>query len=163
MYKKFSLIVILVLFSLLMSGQDGYKALLKTLYQGTVPLIYPKDLAGTRQAIILDARSRKEYAVSHLTNARFVDYDTFDPAMVANVPKSETIVVYCSVGYRSEKIGERLMKEGYKNVYNLYGGLFQWVNEGRPVVNMEGVQTDSVHTYNKEWSVWLHKGIKVYE
>ena len=36
------------------------------------------------------------------------------------------------------------------------------INEGHTVVNQEAQPTDSVHTYNRSWSKWLQKGIKVY-
>ncbi len=82
--------------------------------------------------------------------------------MVEKLNKDSPIIVYCSVGYRSERVGEKLKSAGFKNVKNLYGGIFQWVNEGHPVVNKKDHWTDSVHTYNKNWSQWLTKGIKVY-
>ena len=49
--------------------------------------------------------------------------------------KSDTIVLYCSIGYRSEKIGEKLVEMGYGHVFNLYGGIFEWVNRDLPVYN----------------------------
>ena len=52
---------------------------------------------------------------------------------------------------------------GYTKVYNLYGGIFDWKNQSQIVVNHLNLPTDSVHTYSKVWSIWLHKGIKVYE
>jgi 3-mercaptopyruvate sulfurtransferase SseA len=70
--------------------------------------------------------------------------------------------VYCSVGYRSEKVSEQLRQAGYQTVYNLYGGIFEWKNQGHPVVNAEGEPTERVHAYNRSWGVWLKKGDKVY-
>ena len=67
------------------------------------------------------------------------------------------------MGYRSERIGEKLQKMGFTNVKNLYGGIFDWKNQDFEVVGMDNLATDSVHTYNKSWSKWLYKGIKVYE
>jgi predicted sulfurtransferase len=66
------------------------------------------------------------------------------------------------VGYRSEKVGEKLQELGFQNVKNLYGGIFQWKNEGFEVENSLSMPTDSVHTYNKRWSKWLLKGVRVY-
>jgi len=57
---------------------------------------------------------------------------------------------------------EELLELGYTNVKNLYGGIFQWKNDGFDVVNNQSMVTDSVHTYNKSWSKWLVKGVKVY-
>ena len=72
-------------------------------------------------------------------------------------------LVYCSIGVRSENIGEKLQQLGYTNVYNLYGGIFEYKNEGGTVYNLQNKPTDSVHTYNKKWSKYLTKGNKVYE
>jgi len=71
--------------------------------------------------------------------------------------------VYCSLGIRSEDIAEKLKKAGYNNVLNLYGGIFEWKNKDFTVYNSEGTQTEKIHTFSKEWSKWLTKGIKVYE
>jgi len=111
--------------------------------------------------VLLDARPQKEYTVSHLEGAECVGYESFNKGKVAHLSPDDTIVVYCSVGYRSEKIGEKLQALGFKNVYNLYGSIFEWVNQGNPVVNQYG-ETEEVHTFNKEWSQWLKKGNKVW-
>lgn len=162
------ILLLFVLQSLMACGQQSYDEKLQTLYENTVPLIQPQDLKGklkNQKLVILDTRSAKEYSVSHLANARFIDYDRFDIAQVKDIPKDVEIVVYCSVGYRSEKIGEKLQDAGFQNVNNLYGGLFQWKNNDLEVVNQNGAVTDSVHTYNEDWGQWLQagKGIKVYE
>jgi hypothetical protein len=71
------------------------------------------------------------------------------------------VVVYCSVGYRSEKIAARLREMGFLEVYNLYGGLFEWVNRGNPVYRNEQA-TRAVHGYSWTWGIWLRRGKKVY-
>ena len=89
----------------------------------------------------------------------------YDDFKLTNVPDDvdimDTIIVYCSVGYRSGKIGEQLQKAGYKNVYNLDGGLFRWANEGRQLKNEQNQITARVHGYNAQWAKWLHKDIPV--
>ena len=77
--------------------------------------------------------------------------------------KNTKIVVYCSLGIRSEDIAEKLKKTGYTNIYNLYGGIFEWKNQDNDVINSKGKSTNKVHTFNKEWSKWLLKGEKIYE
>jgi rhodanese-related sulfurtransferase len=145
-------------------SQDAFDKKLKSLYKNTVPLIHSDVLksTATQDVIILDTRSPKEFNVSHLPNARFLNYDHFRPEDVKGLNKNSKIVVYCSVGYRSERIGEQLINLGFSDVSNLYGGIFDWVNKGNKVVNHSGIATDSVHTYNKDWSRWLQRGVKVY-
>jgi hypothetical protein len=45
----------------------------------------------------------------------------------------------------------------------LYAEFLNKKNEEGKVVNNQNKVTDSVHTYNKRWSEYLTKGIKVYE
>ena len=146
-------------------GQRSFDQQLESMYRRTVPLIRPSALDSLEQerpVVLLDTRTPEEYAVSHLPNARFVDYDTFTPQEVDDIPKEAKVVVYCAVGYRSERVGEQLQEAGYEHVQNLYGGIFEWKNQGHDVVNPRGQPTDSVHTYNRRWSKWLERGVKVW-
>ena len=150
----------------LVFGQTDFDSKLKSLYKNTVPLIRADALVTSfeknEKIVILDTRSYKEFDVSHLPNALFLDYDKFKPVEVEGINRNTKIIVYCSVGYRSERIGEKLIKMGFTDVYNLYGGIFDWVNNKNTVVNQAGMKTDSVHTYNKDWSRWLTRGVKIY-
>ncbi|WP_299707581.1 rhodanese-like domain-containing protein [uncultured Pontibacter sp.] len=145
---------------------QAYALFLKGLYSGSVPLISPEELqkkkTQTTQLVLLDTRSEKEYRVSHLKGARFVDYAQFDVRQLQDIHKHTPIVVYCSVGYRSEQVGENLQAAGYTDVQNLYGGLFEWVNQGKPVYAAHG-KTNKVHGHSRSWGIWLRKGEKVYE
>lgn len=107
------------------------------------------------QFILLDTREWDEYKVSHLKNAKWVGYKSFDPIILKGIPKSAKIVCYCSVGYRSERISKKLLEYGYSNVYNLYGSIFEWINRGYPVYDLSGNEVRRVHVYNKNWSKWL--------
>ena len=147
-------------------SQKDFDKKINSLLSHTVPLIHQDELCTKLEkedVVLLDTRSLKEFEVSHLRGARFVDYDNFSTRMVEDLDKDKPVVLYCSVGYRSEKIGERLQEMGFKNVYNLYGGIFDWKNKDNPVINTRKNRTDSVHTYNKNWSKWLTKGVKVYD
>ena len=50
---------------------------------------------------------------------------------------------------------------GYLNVFNLYGGIFEWFHSNKKVFNSAS-ETQKIHTYNEDWSKWLLKGEKVY-
>ena len=124
----------------------------------SVKTISPNDVKRQSDILILDARERSEYDVSHLPNAVFVGYSNFEKKTLDSISKDRPIVVYCSIGYRSEKIGERLQKLGYTKVFNLYGSIFEWVNQGNSVVDKNNQPTKKVHTYNKNWSRWVEEG-----
>jgi len=89
-------------------------------------------------------------------------HETFDITKVNNIAKDQKIVVYCSLGYRGEKIAEQLNKNGYQNVYNLYGGIFNWVKQGYPVISKEK-KNRNIHPFDKEWVEWLEKEETKYE
>ncbi|WP_405575451.1 rhodanese-like domain-containing protein [Winogradskyella sp. Asnod2-B02-A] len=155
-----------LLLSFFGNSQETLQELLKTHNKESIPYISVKELAMPKtDAILLDARELKEYNVSHIPNSTYVGYDDFDlDTVVKTLPDTtSTIVVYCSVGIRSEDIAEQLKKKGYTNVYNLFGGIFEWKNNNFPVYNSEEKETEQVHAYSKDWSKWLLKGIKIYE
>jgi len=143
-------------------GQSlAYKALLKRTYDQNFDLVYPEQKEFIKNAIILDTREAYEFEVSHLKGAQWIGYETFNLSSVEDIPKDSPIVVYCSIGARSQEIGKILKQNGFSKVYNLYGGIFHWVNENNPVFQADTLPTNKVHTYNKMWGIWLNKGKKV--
>jgi len=167
MLLKYLVLYIFSSISFLARGQkkvnnEAFNTMLQSLLNHSVNEVTPKDFDTSTEVIFLDAREKKEYSVSHLPNAKWVGYDSFKMRNLEGISKKSEIVVYCTVGYRSEKIAEKLVKLGYTNVSNLYGGIFEWIHNGKNV--MSDSITKNVHTYNKEWSHWLNKnaGNKIY-
>jgi rhodanese-related sulfurtransferase len=163
---KNTLIIILITFHCSLFAQKSIDKLLKEYNDNSVPYITVQELAMPKtDAIILDSRELNEYKTSHLKNAIHVGYDNFNiDSLQKKIPnKDSRIVVYCSVGIRSESIADSLKLAGYSQVENLFGGIFEWKNHNFPVYNIEEKETDSVHTFSKTWSKWLKKGVKVYE
>jgi len=130
----------------------------------SVPYIAVDEALNSTNSVLLDTRKKEEFEVSHLENAIWVGYRKFSiDSTLIKIPEKDTpIIVYCSVGVRSEDIGEKLLKAGYTNVKNLYGGLFEWKNKANPVVDREGNETDKVHAFNKHWGKLLTNAQKVY-
>ncbi|WP_026210565.1 rhodanese-like domain-containing protein [Flexithrix dorotheae] len=160
------MVKVIFLFLVLLSPsafcQVEFNKMVDDLLAHSVDEVHTEDLNLTEDIVLLDAREKEEFEVSHLKNAHWVGYNTFRRNALEGISKDQKIVVYCSVGYRSEKIAERLIKMGYKNVSNLYGGIFSWVNEGKPVFTETHKPTEKVHAYNEEWGKWLVKGEKIY-
>ncbi|MBQ0768957.1 MAG: rhodanese-like domain-containing protein [Bizionia sp.] len=162
---KNSLLILFLLSNVFVFSQDELSELLKKHNTHSVPYISAQELAmPATKAIIIDAREIEEFEVSHLKNAIYVGHTNFNIEDLQQkiVNKNQAIVVYCSLGIRSEKIGEKLKKAGYRNVRNLYGGIFEWKNNNFEVYNIFNKQTDSIHAYSESWSGYLKNGIKVY-
>lgn len=165
-FLKFFLAAALVLLAWVSYGQvqrGAYRTMLKTLLSHNVPEMGVQQASSdTSHMLFLDAREPREYEVSHIAGAIPVGYDHFDISQLPALDKTQPIVVYCSVGYRSEKVTEKLLAAGFQDVSNLYGGIFEWVNQDHPVVN-DGGPTQEVHAYSHSWGMWLRKGKKVYK
>ena len=161
---------IIVLFLMVVSTSNygqvknkSFNFLLKTILTNKVKRVSVEDVAkSTVNYTFLDAREVNEYNVSHLKNSVFVGYNNFSMDGLKDIPKDRPIIVYCSVGKRSENIAAKLKENGYNNVSNLYGGIFEWVNEDHPVYDLQNKQTMNVHAYNKLWGRFIDKGNKVY-
>lgn len=145
-------------------GQPTINKTLQRYNKGSVPYISAENVNGNEDLVLLDTRKKVEFEVSHLPNAAWVGYRSFklENIQEAYPDKKTPIVVYCSVGVRSEDIGEKLLEAGYTEVKNLYGGIFEWKNQGYPVHTMEGEQTEQVHAYNRRWGRLLKNAEKIY-
>mgnify|MGYP006147921477 CR=1 FL=1 len=147
-------------------SQTSIKDLLNKYNDHSVPYIYVEELTKlTTTPFVLDTREKEEYDISHLEHAIQVGFKGFEISKTDNLPndKDTMIVVYCSLGIRSEIIGKQLLAEGYTAVYNLYGGIFEWTNKGGKVYSSQKQPTSKVHAYSKPWGSYLLKGTKVYE
>ena len=127
-----------------------------------VPQMSTQELAAMRaddtapDIVLLDARSAAEFKVSHLPGAVLASNTRMAlEALEARGPP-RTVVVYCSVGYRSSRLAEKLRARGIENVYNLEGSLFQWANDGRPLYR-GGERVYEAHPYDEEWGRLLDR------
>lgn len=134
--------------------------LLKKYNRHSVPYISVQELAmNYTEYVVLDTRQKEEYDVSHLPDAIWVGERWRSSTRWKTDVK---IVVYCSVGVRSEDYGEQMQDAGYKEVKNLYGSIFAWKDAGYDVVDATGRVTENVHIYSNTWAKYLKTGIKKY-
>lgn len=109
----------------------------------------------TTPYLLLDAREQEEFDVSHIKGAMYLGYDDPDYSVFKNVSEDTPIIVYCSIGYRSEKIAHKIKRMGFENVRNLYGSIFEWANQGNELCDDKDESTNVVHGYNRSWSKWI--------
>lgn len=100
--------------------------------------------------VLLDVREPAEFARSHLPGAQGFPPGT-PTAELDALARETPVVVYCSVGYRSAVCARRLQTAGFTDVRNLEGSIFQWANEGRPLVDATGGPAARVHPFNARW------------
>lgn len=146
-------------------GWAALKLLLRAQFP-QVRFISVDDLAewltqGGPKPMLLDVRTASEYGVSHLANAQQIDPDTTDFSSLRAVPSEAAIVTYCSVGYRSAVLADRLQQAGFTNVANLEGSIFEWANQGKPVYQ-QGQLVQKVHPYSSAWGYLLKQNYHDY-
>lgn len=109
-----------------------------------VPSITTEELSAKLQShnppLLIDAREPEEMAMSRIPGA----------VPPRSLPKDREVVVYCSIGYRSGLLVQKLRQEGATKVYNLEGSIFLWANQGRA---LEGGTT--VHPFDPWWGLLL--------
>jgi len=79
--------------------------------------------------IILDVRTIDEFNIGHIPNAILLpDNEIAERAGDVITDKSQTILVYCRSGGRSERSARLLIDLGYTDVYD-FGGIMDWTGE----------------------------------
>ena len=119
------------------TGQ-GSTAAVKTI---TVP-DFEQKLNGTQAAQLVDVRTPGEFAGGHLKNAVNMDVNGDKVSQqFATLDKARTVFVYCKAGGRSAHAAGMLADMGFKEVYNLDGGIMKWESAGKPLDNAATAQT----------------------
>lgn len=88
-----------------------------------------------KKAIVIDVRRPDEFQQGHIkgaVNANWQNQDEFI-ARTSKLDKSRPVYVYCLGGVRSEKAADYLLKNGFKQVIGLEGGIKAWNDAKKPV------------------------------
>jgi rhodanese-related sulfurtransferase len=126
-----------------------------------VPQMSTRELAQRMAAnsgatpLLIDVRTREEYEVNHLPGAIWAETPRQIASAMRTASDQKPVVLYCSVGVRSSRVAAKLMESRRANVFNLQGSIFQWANEGRPLMANDRV-VHVVHPYNERWGVLLN-------
>lgn len=84
--------------------------------------------------VIVDVRTSSEFSSNHIEGAINLCVCDTEELLHKLDPRDE-IIVYCLSGTRSTKAMMILNENGYYNVYNMLGGIAEWIEHGYSVVN----------------------------
>ena len=93
------------------------------------------ELLDNNDTITIDMRNHYESEIGHFKGAKLPDVDTFRESLpIINkkydrYKKDKNILMYCTGGIRCEKASAYLMNKGYKNVYQLDGGIIEYARQ----------------------------------
>lgn len=99
---------------------------------------FEKQIA-TETAQVLDVRTPDEYKTGVIKNAVLADWNNGEQfvSKAGTLDKTRPVYLYCRSGGRSSKAAEWLTSNGFKEVYNLEGGILAWKKNGREVVEVK--------------------------
>ncbi len=91
-------------------------------------------MTSKKDVVILDVRTSEEVAAGAIEGSTHLDiYSPNFKSTLEEMDKSKPVMVYCAVGGRSGQAMQMMKKMGFKEVYNLSGGIRAWQSEGKPV------------------------------
>ncbi|MDP9128556.1 MAG: rhodanese-like domain-containing protein [Pseudomonadota bacterium] len=82
-------------------------------------------LRSNEPPFVLDVREKRENEICNLPGHHLVPLADL-PGHIGDLPRDKTIVVHCHHGGRSARATAYLMQQGFKNVFNLKGGIHAW-------------------------------------
>jgi rhodanese-related sulfurtransferase len=87
-----------------------------------------------RPGQLVDVRTPGEWSEGIITGARLMDFNGSEfRSELSSLDKDRPVYVYCAAGGRSHKAYEMMKEMGFKEVYDLDGGMGAWRNAGREV------------------------------
>lgn len=90
------------------------------------------DPARTRPCLV-DVREPWEFATAHIAGASLVPMREV-PQRLAELPADVPLVCICHHGMRSQQVALFLQSRGYRDLYNLTGGMHAWSTQVDPTV-----------------------------
>ena len=120
----------------LLSGCALSKTKADTVEDMTGKAVYQKisaeeayEMMVSQEVVIVDVRTPEEYDGGHIPNAILVPNESIGDDMPEALPDKEaTLLIYCRSGRRSKEASEKLLKLGYKSIYE-FGGIIDWPYE----------------------------------
>lgn len=119
----------LIIFQMTFSGQDNP---VKTFEEANASLFYSIILERDDE-VIIDVRTWKEFKKCRLENASLAETSDFLKDIVKDCLPETPLLVYCEDGDRSRQACILLVDMGFTNVYNLSGGLNEWIENDYPL------------------------------
>jgi UPF0176 protein len=94
-----------------------------------------KKIKDDSDVVLVDFRSNYEHSVGKFKGAVTLDIENFRefPDKISELEpyKDKKIITYCTGGIKCEKASAYLLKQGFKNVYQLHGGIIKYgIEEG---------------------------------
>tara|TARA_Y100001978_G_scaffold109974_1_gene98109 strand:- start:202 stop:525 length:324 start_codon:yes stop_codon:yes gene_type:complete len=97
---------------------------------------WKKSLSEDPNAICLDVRTSNEYNEAHIPNS--LNMDIYDPTgfmkKINDLDHTKSYFIYCKSGKRSQMACEIMQQCGFYKLFNLDGGIEDWIEKGNETI-----------------------------
>jgi len=84
---------------------------------------------------IIDVRTPNEYAQGYIKNSQLMNFNSADfKTQITTLDKNKPVAVYCHSGARSNQAFEIMKEMGFRQIYELQGGMVAWQQNGKQVL-----------------------------
>ncbi len=134
---------ILVVFTIACSSKQSNSQI------GSLPVITFENKLAETNVQILDVRTAGEFQSGHIKNALQADWlnKTQFADRTQYLDKNKPVLVYCASGVRSGQAMQLMAKQGFKQVYNLEGGMSAWKMEGKSIESVNSLTELSIPAF----------------
>lgn len=92
-----------------------------------------KQLLQNDKIQLVDVRTVKEFNENYIDGAQNIVYDAEFEYKLSPLKKDKAVIVYCRSGRRSTFSADIMEKQGFTKIYELDGGIIQWMKDDNPV------------------------------
>ena len=126
MNKFFSFFLVFIYSSLILYGQENNDINIKEF----------KSKLDRSTYLLVDVRTKAEYSKGYIKDAINIDYlsDDFEKK-IKKLDKEMLVLIYCRSGNRSRKAMSLMSKYGFKQVFNLAGGVIAWKENDNSLIS----------------------------
>src|SRR4030043_1557554 len=125
-------LIALLFFNISLAGCKTQESKPASITNITADEVY-KMLSSNKDYFILDVRSKEEFDSGHIEGAYLVPVSELENRL-AELPRDKPVIVYCRSGSRSTSAANILLDKGFKEIFNMAGGIIEWQSKGFPVI-----------------------------
>lgn len=126
--KKFTIVLVVFLSLITLSCKSDKSVITIVSTEEVETIMQSKDVQ------LIDVRTSEEYQEGHILNAQNIDYNSPDFEVdITKLDKTKPVLLYCKSGNRSGKSSQIFLEAGFKIIYDLEGGITEWIDKGLEV------------------------------
>ena len=126
--KKFTIVLVVFLSLITLSCKSDKSVITIVSTEEVETIMQSEDVQ------LIDVRTPEEYQEGHILNAQNIDYNSPNFEVdITKLDKTKPVLLYCKSGNRSGKSSQIFLEAGFKTIYDLEGGITEWIDKGLEV------------------------------